>query len=251
MAGELPMPHGDWALFFDIDGTLIEIASSPAAAIVPPELRANLAALHGILSGAVALISGRAIADIDRMFAPLKFAAAGQHGAERRDDLESVVAAPSPELESIAAALDEFAAGHPGVLVERKGCSLAVHFRQAPQFGDDARAKVQDLVAGASNLEWLPARMACDVRPRGLNKGVAIEWFLARAPFRGRVPIFVGDDVTDEDGYAVVEARGGYSIRVGFRGDSGARHRLRSPSELRQWLSRCIGELSQGKARRE
>ena len=248
MPATLPKPSKDWALFLDVDGTLLDIAVRPDAVEIPRGLPGVLASLDRSLDHAVALVSGRSIADLDRLFAPLKLAAAGQHGAELRFRAAgSVLArAPSAALSAIAKRFRAFAAGRPGVLVEEKGLSLAIHFRSAK----DARAEVlreaRDALAGSGDaLELLPARQAVDIKPRAASKARAVERFMAEAPFRGRVPVFIGDDVTDEDGFAAAKRLCGHAIRVGVQGESRAGARLASPARLRQWLSAAAKALTE------
>ena len=252
MGNELPMARSDWALFLDIDGTLLDIAATPDLVEVPGELRANLGALEGAFGGAVALISGRPIAAIDRLFGPLKLSAAGQHGAELRHRDETWNVPPPPALLSAAATLGAFAATRPGVIVEPKGSSIAVHFRLAPEHRDAAKALVQELVQAAPReLALVPARRAYDIKPRGVGKSAAIEWFLARAPFAGRVPVFIGDDTTDEDGFEAINGRGGHSIHVGYVGDTEARFRVHSPAEVRAMLTAWVADLPREESCRE
>lgn len=238
---ELPPPGRDWALFFDIDGTLLDIAPSPDAVIVPPDLIANLTALYRDL-GAVALISGRPLNGIDALFAPLILPASGQHGAERRVNQERIAIPPEPALRALVTPLQQFAASHPGILIEDKGNSVAVHYRAVPALAAEVRALAARLVGKNGNLEAMPARMAVDIKPKGVSKGDAIAWFMARPPFAGRIPVFVGDDATDEAGFAAVNQHGGHSIRVGGTGGSVARFSLKSSPEVREWvadLTRC------------
>jgi trehalose 6-phosphate phosphatase len=232
---EPPSPRRDWALFFDIDGTLLDIAPSPDTVVVPSALRDNLATLHRTL-GAVALVSGRPLAGIDPLFAPLTLPAAGQHGAERRIDQERIVIPPLPALRALVMPLQQFAAAHPGVLIEDKGNSVAVHFRQAPALADQVKALAGRLAATSPELEAMPARMAVDLKPRAVSKGAAIAWFLDRLPFAGRVPVFVGDDTTDESGFAAVNEHGGHSIQVGGPGETLARFSLKTSAAVREWV---------------
>ncbi|HEY5210711.1 MAG TPA: trehalose-phosphatase [Stellaceae bacterium] len=235
-----PTPRDDWALFLDIDGTLIDFAATPEGVIVPPTLRATLAALQQWLGGAVALVSGRAMVGIEALFAPLELPVSGQHGAELRLGAETVAMPPHPAMPAIAVTLEKFAAAHPGVRVENKGRSIAVHYRGAPAVGDQAWALARKLVAEAGDgLELMSANMAVDIKRRGISKGSAVDWFMARAPFAGRVPVFIGDDRTDEDGFAAVNARGGISIHIGT-GNTDAYFCISSPVALREWLASSV-----------
>jgi trehalose 6-phosphate phosphatase len=238
-------------LFLDVDGTLLDIAATPDAVHVSDELRATLGGLSGALEGALALVSGRPIASIDRLFAPLILPAAGQHGAEIRNDGGLQQGPPNPNLPAITAALKHFVATRPGLVVEEKGESVALHYRLAPHYREAARTLVTSLMeACGGGLEVLPARMAFDIKPKAVDKGAAIEWFLTCAAFRDRVPVFVGDDRTDEDGFSYVNTRGGHSIRVGLEGDSGAAYRMPAPAAVRQWLTLGLEALAlEGAAR--
>jgi len=235
----LPAPRPDWALFFDIDGTLIELAPTPEAVIVPAALRADLAALHRAL-GAVALVSGRSLSSIDALFHPIVLPASGQHGAESRLDGQTLAAAPLTALRAILAPLREFAQRHPGVVVEDKGSSVAIHYRTAPTLADEVAATTHSLIADRGELEALSSKMAVDIKPRSASKGVAIDWFMTQPPFAGRVPVFAGDDRTDEAGFAAVNQRGGLSIRVGERAASAAQYSLDSPAAVREWIAGLV-----------
>lgn len=234
---DLPAPRPDWALFFDIDGTLIELAPTPDAVIVPAALREDLAILHSAL-GAVALVSGRSLSSIDALFNPLVLPASGQHGAEARTDRQTLVITPLPALRAIVTPLKQFAARHPGVLIEDKGNSVAIHYRLAPALADAVATMADTLIAGCAQLEALSSKMGVDIKPRSVSKGDAVAWFMTQPPFVARVPVFVGDDRTDEAGFATVNQRGGLSIRVGERRGSAAHYSLDSPAAVREWIAR-------------
>ena len=238
-AFSLPQIANDWALFLDVDGTLLDLGPRPDAVTVPHGLREALADLQRRLDGALALVSGRAISNLDRLFAPLRLPAAGQHGAELRPRADAAVtaAAGSVSLDILAERLGPFAASHPGVVVEAKGLSVALHCRQAPEALGAAGKLVRSLVAETHGaLDLLPAHFGFDIKLRRASKGRAVAAFLAEAPFHGRVPVFAGDDATDEGAFAAVLERGGHAIRVGGRGASFARLRVGKPAELRRWL---------------
>jgi trehalose 6-phosphate phosphatase len=232
-----PSPEAG-AFFLDVDGTLLGIAATPDAVSVEPGVRELLSRLAEASGGAVALISGRAIEALDRLFAPLRLPAAGQHGAERRDagggiHLHELHAAGLAGARRAAGAL---ARDHPGVLLEDKGRSLAVHFRQAPAAEAGLRAGLEAVVAASEGeLALQPGKMVFEVKPAGRDKGTAISEFMAEAPFRGRYPVFIGDDITDEYGFAVVNGLGGLSVKVGD-GATCARARLAGVGEVRDWL---------------
>lgn len=234
------------ALFLDVDGTLIEFVRRPEEAHVPRELRQTLEALFRVLDGALALVSGRAIADLDRLFEPLCLPASGQHGAEmRRSDRVQVFASiSSPELAAKLTPVYAFAAAHPAVFIENKGLSLAVHYRGAEETRDALHTMLNEVVKESGDkVQLIRSHLAFDLRPCGVNKGSALDRFMAKPPFVGRVPIFIGDDRTDEDGFGAAIARGGHAIKIGAGGDSVARWRMDTPSDLRQWLARSVTAL--------
>lgn len=227
------------ALFLDFDGTLVELAPEPGAIDVPSGLVPTLAALHDWLGGAVAVVSGRTIADIDRWLAPLRLAAAGVHGAERRTAIRERIDEPPPDLARVEAAARALAARHPGLLVEHKGRSLALHYRLAPQL----EAACIDVLGGAVDatpgLVLLRGKMVVEAKPASASKGAAIAAFLAEPPFNGKRPVFIGDDVTDEAGFEAVQAAGGLGVKVG-PGPTVARQRLDGPAALHAALAALL-----------
>lgn len=234
----LPPPRPDWAFFFDIDGTLVDIADSPTTVRLDRDLRQLIEALHHSSGGAVALISGRSIADIDRLFPGTRLPAAGQHGVERRDTAGVIErhAFPTQQLEWARAQLAAAAAGKPGLLVEDKGLSLALHYRRAPRLAGYAHRVTRSLLrrVGARYCIQTGKRVV-EMKPTGKDKGVAVLEFMREPPFRGRTPVFVGDDATDEYGFVTVNRLGGYSIKVG-RGPTAARWRLTTVGAVQRWL---------------
>ncbi len=231
--------HSDWALFLDVDGTLLHIAETPDAVRVSLELRTAIQALSPSLGGAVALVSGRSLADLDRLFAPLELPCAGQHGLERRDSSGGIHRLGEPgTLDPLRAPLERFVRDHPGAQLEDKGLSLAVHYRRTPDIADLARKSVEALVrAHDHRFQLLHGKLVSEVKLRAADKGVAIETFMREAPFAERRPVFVGDDVTDEHGFAVVNRSGGYSVHVGYGEETCARYRLDDVNEVIAWLS--------------
>ena len=229
------------ALFLDLDGTLIEIAARPDQVRVPSGLAALLERLSQAHDGALAIVSGRALADIDRLLAPWQGAAAGLHGSERRyadGRVERTVdARAASALARLRPRLAELAAA-PSVFVEDKGAGLAVHYRAAPEREAMLRAGSRALAAEfAPALRLLDGKMVFEFRPASASKAGAIAAFLAEPPFRGRRPVFLGDDATDEDGFLEVGRRGGVAIRVGGRGDSAAHFTLPSVRATLAWLA--------------
>lgn len=233
-----------WAVFLDVDGTVLKIAPTPDAVEVSDSLRHVLDKLRPLLGGALALVSGRTIADLDYLFAPLHLPTAGLHGQERRDARGKVHREDKrAALEDIKATLEDFASNHAGVLIEDKTHAVAVHYRQAPKAKRKLRAEVQRLVEARADLQILDGKMVFEIRPRGIDKGTAIKAFLAEPPFVGRQPIFLGDDVTDEDGFAFVNSKGGHTIRVGGRGKTAARFRLPNVTAVIEWLEWLAEDL--------
>ena len=181
-----PPPAPGWALFLDVDGTLIEIADHPAAVRVEPRVIGVLTALTRATDGAVALVSGRPVAALDRLFAPLVLPAAGLHGLERRNAAGSWAAraARSPTVDKFAAAFETFVAAHPGTLVEDKGLTIALHYRLAPDAEGAARALADRLAAesgGAFRVQH--GKMVAELRPQGPDKGAVVAAFMAEPPF--------------------------------------------------------------------
>lgn len=227
------------ALFLDLDGTLAEFQTDPAEVRLDPSLLELIRVLHQALGGALAVVSGRRIADLDRLLRPLRLPLAGQHGRERRDAAGHRHGVPAdPEIEAVRPRVAEFAASHEGVLLEDKQSSLALHYRRAPASAGAVRAFVDGLLAGiAPSLRALEGKMVVELVGGHTDKGKAIAAFMAERPFRGRRPVFLGDDVTDEDGFRVVNAAGGISIKIG-EGPTAARQRLPDVAAAKDWLSR-------------
>lgn len=227
------------AFFLDVDGTLLDIAEAPDRVHVPPRVVDVLARLAGAFGGAVALVSGRPIADLDRLLAPLRLPCAGLHGAERRDAAGALrLHRVDGALDAARAALASFCDAHPGTLLEDKGAALALHYRLAPAVEAEARRAVER-VLGALGPAFALQQGKCvlEIKPAGASKARAIADFIAEAPFAGRVPVFAGDDVTDEDGFRVVNRLGGLSVRVGAVGRTAATAALGSVGEVLEWLS--------------
>ena len=234
----LPVWRDDWALFLDVDGTILEIAATPDAVEVPAHAVAAIAAAYERLSGAVALVSGRSISDLDRLFAPLELPAAGSHGAQRRTAAGLVSGgANAGKLAPARALLAGWAAAHCGALLEDKQDSLALHYRSAPRLEPDARRAVTEAVAAVGPAFHVQeGKMVLEIKPRATSKGRAIEEFMEEAPFKGRRPVFIGDDLTDEAGFEAVNRLGGHSIAVGVARPTRARWRLRDAPHVLRWL---------------
>jgi trehalose 6-phosphate phosphatase len=237
-----PPAQLDWAYFFDIDGTLIELANSPAEVVIDEGLAPLLQELSRGTGGAVALITGRAIADVDGVIQLSGIPIAGQHGATRRDaDGRTRLHSVSEEgLSIIRERLVDIVAKHPLLRAEFKGSCIALHYRAAPKLGGFAHRLMRDLCAAhAPEFALQPGKRIVEIRPAGRDKGVVIREFMGEAPFADRLPVFVGDDVTDELGFDAINAVGGHSIKVG-PGRTRARWRLRDVSAVRAWLGTAL-----------
>ncbi|AXQ27369.1 trehalose-phosphatase [Solimonas sp. K1W22B-7] len=230
----------DIALFHDLDGSLLELASRPEAVKVAPYLPVLLTALHRRLGGALAIVSGRQIQTLDRLLYPLRLAGAGLHGAELRRDLrgsiETTATAGSGDLPE---ALRRYFSDDPRIVIEDKGMAVAVHFRLAPERAAECEA-VAAALASAMGLSATQGKMVIEVLPPEVNKGQAVQALMTLPPFAGRRPVFVGDDLTDENGILVAQAMGGYGIKVGA-GPSVAHYRLGSVPEVHGWLAAGAG----------
>ncbi|MDB5858096.1 MAG: otsB [Ramlibacter sp.] len=227
------------ALFLDFDGTMVDIAPQPSAVHVPEPLLDALRHVQLYLGGAVAVISGRPIAQIDEFLAPLRLPVAGVHGAERRraDGTVSLLDThPLDRVEEVARAL---AAQHSRLLIEDKRGSLALHYRMAPELEPVVLRAMQEAVDASPGLTLLRGKMVAEAKPGGASKGRAIEDFLQELPFSGRRPVFIGDDVTDEAGFLTVQRLGGVGIKVGD-GPTMASGRLADPPALRRELEALV-----------
>lgn len=234
----------DCALLLDVDGTLLELAPTPSEVWVPPELRTTMRGLLKRTSGALALVSGRSIIDLDKIFAPAQFPAVGGHGAEMRLAPGGLVA-PSkiqpidPDLKRRFARIAEL---DPAILLEDKGYSLALHFRQAPQMEQAIYDAVSVIRADLPEapLEVLPGKAVCEIKPAGFNKATGVIELMKLAPFKGRIPVFLGDDVTDETVFAIMPDLQGHAFSVG-RLAKGVTGHFEDPKHVRAWLAQLLG----------
>jgi trehalose 6-phosphate phosphatase len=229
----------DYALFLDIDGTLAEFAATPREVRIDRRLIEALPLLRVRHGGALALVTGRSITDVDRMFPELDIPVAGQHGCERRDALGTLhLHASDPDvLRKLRELFSAFADRHPGLLLEDKGATVALHYRQSPQLADQVHSAARSAfdAAGGEGYSLWEGKQLVEIRPDGRDKGKAIADFMLEPPFSGRKPVFIGDDITDEDGFAAVTALGGWSVKVG-RGRTCAQYRLPDIVAARRWL---------------
>lgn len=230
-------------MFLDVDGTLIDFADRPEAVRLLPEVREAIDLLKEHLNGAVALVSGRPLAQLDALFAPLMLPAAGLHGHELRGDLATRTPMPQGPCEWLhglhhrAAALTH---RHPGVLVEDKGVSVALHWRAQPQAGPHVLAFAQQEIARLSGYRLQHGDHVVEFVPEGSNKGQAVEQLMQHDTFAGRTPVFVGDDLTDEFGFDAANGLGGWSVLVGNRAQTSARFRLDGTADVHAWLQRNV-----------
>ncbi len=233
------IPEIEIALFLDVDGTLLEIAATPDAVKVPAALRNTLQLASQREGGALALISGRSIQELDRLFAPCVFPAAGQHGLEMRD-ANGRIARPRIDvalLDDARVNLSRLQESHEGLLLEDKGTALAMHYRLAPHLESSVSVAMAAIAQELKDDFVLrPGKCVLELAPRGYTKRGAIEAFMRQKPFAGRTPVFAGDDITDEDGFEAVNELGGHSIRVGGMEATAARHRYSSVSTVAAWL---------------
>jgi trehalose 6-phosphate phosphatase len=237
MTSSPPLPSLQWCVFLDVDGTLVEFTDSPLETYADPELKALLSDVAERLGGALALVSGRSIEYLDGLFAPLRLPAAGLHGVERRKASGVMHGASfvDSQLDPARTVLKALVIAHPGTLLEDKGRTIAVHFRMAPRSEPAVLETVRAIAAQlGSNYHIQGGNMMLELKPRGFTKASAIKAFMHEPPFSGRKPVFVGDDLTDQDGFRTVEDQGGISIAVGDRVHG--QFRLENPKAVRGWL---------------
>ena len=239
------LPPDQTAFFFDFDGTLVDLAPTPDGVLVRPDMLALLRELRRLTHGAVAIVSGRGIESIDGFLGMPDLPVAGLHGAERRDangDTQRV-GFNDQRLLHMEQVLAEVVRTHAGMLLEIKGASLALHYRNAPEHEGTARAATERLAADYADAYVLqPGKMVYEIKPKDVDKGRALRAFLDEPPFAGRRPVFAGDDLTDEKGFAVVNALGGLSIKVGG-GDTIALTRIDSVDALIGWLASLVAAM--------
>jgi trehalose 6-phosphate phosphatase len=240
------IPHlSETAILLDIDGTLLDLMPTPREVWVPPELANTLKRLMQRTSGALAMVSGRSLNDIDLIFAPDHFPAVGGHGAEMRIDPESEsVAAHAPPMDKeLKLRLAAIAKLSPGILLEDKGYSLALHYRLAPHAEKAIYAAVSLIRADLPNapIEVLPGKSVCEIKHSGFTKATGVRELMTREPFKGRRPFFIGDDVTDETVFAIMPDFNGLAFSVGRRAKGVAGH-FDSPSDVREFLAHLLDD---------
>jgi trehalose 6-phosphate phosphatase len=233
------------AILLDIDGTLLDLAPTPREVWVPPDLEQTLSGLRQTSGGALALVSGRSLNDIDLIFAPVRFPAVGGHGAELRvsANSESVAVQAPPLDKQLKGRLAAIAKISPGILLEDKGYSLALHYRLAPH----AEKAIYDAVAAiradlpSAPIEVLPGKSVCEIKHSGFTKATGVQELMQHPPFSGRRPIFIGDDVTDETVFAIMPELNGFAFSVGRLAMGVAGH-FDAPRDVRAWLASWLAE---------
>src|SRR5438067_4383746 len=244
-AGELGRDLDQSAILLDIDGTLLDLAPTPREVWVPPGLAKTLNRLLERPSGALALVSGRSLNDIDLIFPPEHFPAVGGHGAEMRlsQDSEAVATHAPPMDKELKRRLAAIAKLSPGILLEDKGYSLALHYRLAPHAEKAIYAAVSLIRADLPNapIEVMPGKCVCEIKHSGFNKASGVIELMTHDPFKGRRPIFIGDDVTDESVFAIMPELRGLAFSVGRRAKGVVSH-FDEPRDVRQWLARLVDD---------
>jgi trehalose-phosphatase len=241
VGGQVPL----LAVFTDFDGTLVEIAETPDAVSVPDALPDQLERVMGDFGHAFAVITGREIADIDRFLSPLQLPVAGAHGAQRRradGTLEMVDDALSAAADEIANDLQSLLQANPDLILEAKEGAVALHFRQAPELEQACYLAMREAVAVHPDFTLVEGKMVIEARPVGFDKGSALRAFMQEEPFQGRVPVFIGDDVTDEDAFRVAQELGGIGIKLG-PGETVARMRIADVASVHALLQ-GLGEIA-------
>lgn len=244
----LPQASERWALFLDVDGTLLDFHDDPAGVAVSPDLFALLRDLYTKLDGALALVSGRGVDDLDRLFGHPGWAMAGLHGLQlrgadgvRRD--QPIEPAARDLLQQRAEAL---VATLTDIQLEDKGIAIALHCRRSPEQYEVMREAARQLVEGIEGYELQAGNLVMEIKPAGMDKGKALDTLLPSAPFAGRRPVYVGDDLTDEHALDAARRAGGFGIRVGDRTPTAAQFTLPSPAAVQHWLLRVYDALVQG-----
>jgi len=227
------------ALFLDFDGTLVNLAPEPGSVVPAPDLIDLLQRLQELSNGALAVVSGRPVEQLDHYLAPLRLPAAGVHGLERRDATGRLIQLPAPDTARLMERLATLVARHPGLMLEPKRGALALHYRKAPHLEQACIEAMNHAVSRVRGFTFLRGKMVVEAKAALADKGEAIASFMREAPFAGRRPVFVGDDVTDEAGFDWVQSHEGFAIKIG-EGPSKANMRLDNPAALHQWLEQAL-----------
>lgn len=242
----MPLQNRDYdfaadALFLDFDNTLVDFAPLPESVMLPPDLITTLQRLQQAANGALAIISGRPLEQIDHFLSPLRLPVAGVHGAERRSADGRMVQLPVPDIKRLLAYLQPLATQHAGLLLEVKRGALALHYRRAPHLEQICVQAMNQALAHEQGFTLLRGSMVVEAKAADADKGKAIAAFMNEAPFAGRRPVFIGDDITDEAGFTWVQSQqaGGLGIKVGT-GPSLAYARIANPAAVRGMLARVL-----------
>ena len=237
---------GQYAFFFDVDGTLAAIQSRPDEVFIPEQVIAYLARLARLSDGALALVSGRPIAELDALASPLHLPLAGVHGAERRDAQNRVdrLSLPDEVASSLSLLLSDAIAKMPDTQLETKGMAFALHYRRAEHYQQEILALAEAMCERFPIMALQPGKCVVELKPKGVNKGAAIKDFMQQPPFAGRTPVFIGDDLTDEAGFTVINALDGITIKVG-EGPTEATSRLADVNAVYHWLEQTLLQLDQ------
>ena len=232
-----PLDPARHALFLDFDGTFVDFAPTPEAVRLRPGSRELLERLSRQLGGALALVSGRKLADLDGFLGPPELPASGLHGQEFRPAPGAVRRRPpSPDFDEARRRLLHRIGPDDPLLLEDKGGGLVLHFRLHPEQRERAKKLAQEAVAGLPDLHAVEGHSICEIRQRGISKALALQIFAGQPPFAGRLPVFVGDDSTDEDGFRAAAEAGGFGVKVG-PGVTEAAYRLKDVTALHDWLA--------------
>jgi trehalose 6-phosphate phosphatase len=231
------------ALFFDFDGTLVDLASRPDAVQVPDDVPRLLSRLGLALGGAVAVVSGRPLSEVDRYLKLRRLCVAGVHGVERRGADGHVRRFACRGLQEVAASIEALCERSPGLRMELKPGAIALHYREAPELEDECLAAMTEALSHVDGMSLLRGKKVVEMKPRRASKGMAVRSFMDERPFRLRRPWFFGDDVTDEAAFEAVQAMGGVAVKIG-EGDTLATLRIADPAALRQWMGRLAEHFS-------
>jgi trehalose 6-phosphate phosphatase len=238
-----PIDPEQVAILLDVDGTIVDMAATPQGVAVPPSLLRTLSTLHKRTDGALALVSGRLVENLDHLFTPLALPCVGGHGVEMRSAASAPLHRRAVELSpTLKKQVVDAAAVDPRIIIEDKGSSLAVHYRLAPDREQLMKTKIGAIVerAGTEEIEMLCGKAVIEIKPRAFNKGTAVRELMRIPPFERRTPLFVGDDVTDESVFAILPELGGYGYSVG-RDVAGVCGVFPAPQDVRNWLAGLAG----------